>query len=115
MSSTQLLPNAREQSSYGIEVSSFDSAGNPCIPKTMNWSLMDKQKNIINSRQNVPIIPTGVFTIITLEGDDLQIVDPTMIVENRVLVVQGTNDDITLGQDSPFEYSFLFDVESMVT
>ena len=50
-----------------------------------------------------------------IEGDDLQIVDPTMIVENRVLVVQGTNDDITLGQDSPFEYSFLFDVESMVT
>jgi len=62
---------AIEGSSYEISIDWTDENGDSVTPTAMAWTLMDKDGNIINSRDAVAIGVPSSTEVIFLSGDDL--------------------------------------------
>jgi len=109
----KLTEHAIELSSYGIVVTFLDSDGNAVAPRTVTWSLTDQAGTVINSRKDVSITnPTSIETIV-LSGDDLQIITAGSRQEARKVIIEGTYDDSTLGNDIPFRQEIQFVVDNI--
>lgn len=102
--------NAVEGSTYVVTATFTDESGDEITPKTLVWSLSDMQGNIINSRLNVVITPTGSTEKVALYGDDLQIAFDSDA--KREIQFTGTYDN-DLGSDLPIIESLIFDIENI--
>jgi len=80
---------------------------------TLTWSLVDKDDEIINSREDVAITGGDLDTSvdIVLQGDDLSAVENTTYT-HLWLVVKGTYDS-DAGTDLPFQDQVRFSVEAI--
>ena|SRR6056297_1224434 len=74
-----LSKEARERSGYTVTVSFTDKNGNAVTPSAVNWSLLNIDDEIVNSRENVEI-STGESVDIILSGDDLITGRKTLLV-----------------------------------
>lgn len=82
-----LGPKAFEESTFKITVSFLDSDGVAVTPTSATWTLTKKDGTVVNSRSAVSIgAPTSV-EVITLQGDDLAILDGKDL-EYRVFLVE---------------------------
>lgn len=84
-----LSVEAIEASSYQVDIAIKDENGDPVIPATLKWSLMDRYGAVINSRSSVDITPLAANVSIILTPDDLTL-DPGYTFEERSLVLEGT-------------------------
>lgn len=99
---------AVEESTYIVTASFEDEDGNAVVPKTMSWSLTDKDSTIINSQEDIAIISLAASVDIVLKGDDLQITAGKS-KERRFLVLEGTYDS-DAGADLPLKDQLEFRV-----
>ena len=123
--------NASEEGTYAIdEIQFLDSQDTPAAvtPETgtVTWCLTDKNGDIINSREDVPITSASSMTIV-LSGDDLAISgsvdkyvtrDGVIIQQyQRHVLVQGLVDTVigteTL-DNTPVTKEFIFYIENIV-
>lgn len=123
--------NASEEGTYAIdEIQFLDSQDTPVAitPEvgSVTWCLTDKNGNIINSREDVPITSASSMTIV-LSGDDLTIsgsadkfeIRDGVIIEQyeRHVSVQGLVDTVigteTL-DNTPVTKEFIFYIENIV-
>lgn len=91
---------ADEGSSYVIAVVLRDENDFLAKPITLNWTLLDINDNVINSRDKVAIISPANENKIVLSGDDLVIIDESADCnyrEEKKLVLRGTYDANDLG------------------
>ena len=99
----RLDERAKELSTYVIVVSFTDEEGDPVVPNTIVWSLIDRHGTIINDRDEESETPAAEVSIV-LSGDDLQILAgeelKSAVVRN--LVVEAEYDS-TLGTDLPIK------------
>ena len=128
---TILDTNASEEGTYAInEIQFLDSQDTPVAvtPEagTVTWCLTDKNGDIINSREDVPITSAASMTIV-LSGDDLAISgnadkydtrDGVIIkLYERHVTVQGLVDTVigteTL-DNTPVTKEFIFYIENIV-
>jgi len=103
---------ANEESTFVVNVVLKDEDGQIITPKTLTWGLYDNAGAVINSRQDVVISTPLASNNIILSGDDLQIMDGTILREERVLEVKGTYDSI-YGSDLPHNDEFRFFVHNL--
>ncbi len=126
-----LSTNASEEGTYAIdEIQFLDSQDTPVAitpeTSTVTWCLTDKNGNIINSREDVPITSASSMTIV-LSGSDLTISGAAdkfdtrngVIIElyQRHVLVQGLV-DTTIGTETldntPVTKEFIFYIENIV-
>ena len=123
--------NASEEGTYAIDDIQFLDSQDPPVAITpeadsVTWCLTDKNGNIINSRENVPITSASSMTIV-LSGDDLAISGTAdkfdtrngVIIEQyeRHVSVQGLVDTVigteTL-DNTPVTKEFIFYIENII-
>lgn len=94
---TRLSVKAVDGSTYVVTVSCFDENGDPVVPNTFAWSLLDDDGNVINDRSSVAETPSASISIV-LSGADLLYSDG----DKRRLSIDATYDS-TLGNDLPLK------------
>ena len=105
MACTFLTDFAPEGGTFAIEVSFYDEEPKLVTPKSANWTLTDLLGNVINNKQRESISPLASTVTLTLEGDDLAILDTDArrqvngcVVVPRMLLVEYVYDS-DLGTD----------------
>ena len=88
-----------------------DDDGAAVVPSSVKWSLMQRDRSVINSRQSVVISPATTVTIV-LSGDDLAL-QSTSDVGARVLTVYAEYSS-TLGTDLPLLDEAYFDITDLI-
>lgn len=83
----ELTEHAAEQSTYVIDVSFFDEAGQPNTPNpnTITWTLTDANGRVVNGKDAVAFASAPTIRIV-LTGLDLAYGEPYVGGERRVLV-----------------------------
>ena len=128
---TILFTNASEEGTYAIDDIQFlDSQDTPVAitpeADSVTWCLTDKNGDIINNREDIPITSASSMTIV-LSGDDLAISGVAdkfvtrdgVIIEQyqRHVLVQGLVDTVigteTL-DNTPVTKEFIFYIENIV-
>lgn len=103
METYSLPKNAKEGSTYIIEVEILDKNRSKIVPTTLYWTLVDFKGNIINNRVNIPFDNISNINYVILQGNDLT---PGW----RYLTVEGLYDSIH-GENLPVVQSVEFYVE----
>jgi len=109
-----ITPKAVEGSTFIIRAEFFEATPGgqtPLVPKAgLNWSLRDKNKNIINGRNGVVINPASSVDIV-LSGADLASAGNHST--ERFLTVKGTYDGVG-GNDLPIVDEVEFHVTNLL-
>ena len=88
---TKLKEKAVEGSTFGIRaefIVKLPEGDTPIVPNApLTWSLRDKDGNIINSRDDVPLTPASSVDVV-LTGADLAL--PNNRPEERFVTINGT-------------------------
>jgi hypothetical protein len=106
----QILKNTvAEQSTCVVQCDFCDIDNAPITPKSVSWTLFDKQKNVINNRQNVSITPAQSVKIV-LTGDDLKYTDGA----HRILQIKAVYDS-NYGTDLTLIDEALITIEDLKT
>ena len=101
----------KEKSTFIITATFRDEEGELVIPKSgLNWTLTDRQGNIVNGREAVVISPSTEVNIV-LTGDDLA-VDSTLDSVKRYLSIRGTYDS-TYGTDLNITDEYEFEIDDL--
>ena len=103
------LEDAVEGSTYVVNVTFKDEAGDSMVPISAEWSLRDNTGAIVNSRTAVPITPASTASIV-LSGPDLAYEPNARSL--RVLTVVGTYDGV-YGHDLPLAEEFSFAIRPL--
>lgn len=103
------LEDAVEGSTYVVQVTFKDEAGESMVPVGASWSLCDNTGSIVNSRSAVPITPASTVSIV-LSGADLSFELNSM--SQRVLTVTGTYDG-AYGSNLPIAEEFTFGIRAL--
>ena len=107
---THLDELADEESTFVVTVPFVDEDGSPITPDTgLNWTLSDREGNVINGRNAVTITPATTVHI-AIFGDDLAL--PDINDRIRVVTVQGTYDS-ALGNNLPIKIEITFGIASL--
>lgn len=104
------MDDAVEGSTYVVNVTFKDEDGVSMVPATAMWSLRDNYGEIVNARNNVPMVVASTVSIV-LSGADLAY-EPNAR-SNRTLTVNGTYDG-TYGTDLPIAEEFTFGIRPLV-
>lgn len=105
---TTIKTQANEESTFKITVAFFDAADAAVTPKSATWSLLDKDGNVVNSRDAVTITPLDTTVDIVLSGDDLLRADG----KTRKLLVQAIYDSDE-GTDLPLNDELTFQIYNL--
>jgi hypothetical protein len=114
MTTTIRKPKAQEKSMVGIPCTFLDETESPMIPKTIRWTLTDKNGTVINDRENI-LFPSPASEIkIVLTNDDLKILDHEQRFKDvvRKLLVSATYDS-EFGLDLPLNDELTFYLENL--
>lgn len=104
----ELSTKAHEKGTYNISHSFSDENGDAVVPNTITWSLCKPDGTIVNSRLDVAIGSPASSIDITLQGDDLAILNGKS-EEKRVVVLEWTYNS-SLGIDLPGKEAIYFQV-----
>ena len=113
MAITVLSTPAPEEGTYTITLEFSDEDGTDITPETMFWSLMDRDRNIINNRLDQEITVLSTSATIVLTGDDLAITSNSPRGSKRRFTLIGTYDS-DLGTDLPFTAECEFTIQHFV-
>jgi len=105
----ELDSRAIEGSTFAVTMSFTDEDGTAVNPDLLTWTLVDINGNIINSREDVAVVSPTSTQVITLQGNDLAIPDPS--TKERILLVTGTYTS-DLGSGLPLKESVKFFIEN---
>jgi hypothetical protein len=98
---TQLTSYAIELSTFAVVAAFTDENGDPVIPDSVAWSLVDSTGTVINSLADQSETPASTVTIV-LSGDDLQLLDQSNASELRYLEISAVI-DTDLGDNLPLK------------
>ena len=110
--SVSLSTTATDKSTLVVTASFTDENGDAVIPTAAAWSLYNRERAIVNSRDEVTISGLAASVDIVLSGDDL---DASANGRTRYLLVEATyNSDAGTGlpvrQEAEFEITDLVGV-----
>jgi len=106
---TELTVTAIEESTYIITAAFTDEDEAAVTPNAgLNWTLTDRDGNIINSRDSVSLTP-GTSVNVVLSGDDLALPGDDRV---RIFTVEGTYDS-DLDTDLPLKAACQFTIEDL--
>lgn len=92
---------ALDGSSYFVTLDFADEDGDAVSPKTLFWSLLDSDENVVNGRDAVAPGSLSASMTIVLSGDDINIAAGRRCnTQLRYFTVSGTYDS-DLGSDLP--------------
>ncbi len=103
------LADAVEGSTYVIQISLYKEDASPVVPNAALWSMRDNYARVVNSRQDVPLVPATAMTIV-LSGDDLAYEPNSKSM--RSVTVTGTYDG-DYGTDLPVAEEFSFSIRPL--
>jgi hypothetical protein len=106
---TKLTEKAIERSTFVILVSFYDTQGSAVTPTAANWTLTDRDGNVVNGRANVDVLALGTEITILLKGDDLQVL-PSGVT--RILTIEAYYDSV-LGTGLPVKDECRFEVHNL--
>jgi hypothetical protein len=98
---------ATEESTYLINAVLRNEDNTIITPKTLLWTLTDRKKNVINSREDVAVSPPGTSNLIVLSGNDLVLAGNSW--EERLIQIDATYDSDN-GSDLPLKKEIRFNV-----
>jgi hypothetical protein len=103
----ELSARARDRSTFVVEASFTDEEGTPVVPNAVTWTLLDRDRGVVNSRDGVIETPAASITIV-LGAADVDHDDG----ELRRLVLDWTyNSD--LGNDLPGREQLTFHIDDI--
>jgi hypothetical protein len=103
-----------EGGSGGILVAFTDTTGSAVPPNAgLTWSLFDADGNVVNSREDVAIDPAESVTIV-LSGDDLALASGETGGVYRYLLIKGTYNSSTLGNNALLRLQCAFPIADYV-
>ena len=95
---TRLTTKAREEGTYMITYAPTDNNGDAISPETLQWTLLDVNNAVINSRDSISVSSPDTSNTIVLTGDDLAIDSDGISVVRKILfkatynaTIDGTN------------------------
>lgn len=107
-----ILENAKDRSSYLVKVSFLDENKLPIVPISLQWSLLDGNEDIINTRDKVVETNLLADMIIVLENADL-IYGDTRAKNKRKLVIEAQYISSLTNSVLPLKESILFSIEDI--
>ena len=123
---TRLTKVAKERSTYIVNAVFTDEDDELAVPASMVWTLTDKDKNVVNSKENIPVSPLASVSAIVLSGLDLVVTDGEIteanqnpnvstdpILVDRFITFVGTYDS-TLGNGLPLTAEYVFSLENFI-
>ena len=114
MSVTFLEEYFPEEGAGGIQVAFTDTNGTAVAPNGgLTWSLLDSDGDAINSREDVAITAASTITVI-LTGDDLALATGESGTALRFLLIKGTYNSSTLGNNVPLRAQCGFYISDFV-
>ena len=90
-----VLTQVNQESTLKLQTDITDDAGDAIAPIAFQWTLTDRDGNVINSLLDQSETPASTVTIV-LAGDDLQIVDETKEREYRLVTIETDQGDLAL-------------------
>lgn len=111
---TTITTKAQEESTFTINMAFTDSASNSVAPTAVLWTLMDKNSNVINEREEIAIGAGDLAASIdvVLSGDDLAIQIDEVSPYDRYLLVEATYDGVE-GSNKPLRDRAKFNIENL--
>jgi hypothetical protein len=109
------IKEVNERSTKAFVLKFLDENDDEADMETLVWSLTDISENIINDlEQEVVATPNSPVTIL-LSGDDLQILAHERGAPQvfRFLVLEGTYNSSTLGNDLPKTEQIMFKINNL--
>ena len=94
------------ESTIIITLSFFDEDGEAHAPKTVEWDLIDENRNVVNDRYEVDETPASEIDIV-LSGADISQDDGFI----RYMSIRATYDSIEYGNDLPLNGQIKFLIE----
>ena len=105
---------AVEESTVKITVSFEDESGEEATPTSINWTLTDVNRTIINSRDAVSIVAPASTVTVVLSGDDLALqVGETGDAVYRYFTVEAVYSS-DIGADLPLKDQLEFPLKNLV-
>lgn len=98
---------ATEESTYIIDAILRNEEKTIITPKTLLWTLTDRKKNVINSREDVVVSVPGTANLIVLTGPDLVLAGNSW--EERLVQLDATYDS-DKGTDLPLKKEIRFNI-----
>lgn len=96
---------------FVVRSSDISIADVPVTPNAgLKWSLYDAEGEVVNSKEDQPLIPAETVYIV-LSGDDLALVGDYS--SERRIIITGTFDSI-YGNDLPIRSETRFQIENLV-
>jgi hypothetical protein len=106
-----LTEPAVERSTYIVTVTFLDSARNPTTPKLLEWTLVDEDGAVVNSREDVNVDTPKSTESLVLSGADLALPDP--VKPARHLLLHAQYDSVEYGNDLPCRQELKFKVANL--
>ena len=103
------LTDAVEGSTYIVRLEVYREDGAAVVPNEAVWSLRDNYNQVVNNRDEVPLVPATTMTVI-LSGDDLVYERNSKSI--RAMTVTGTYDGL-YGTDLPIAEEFTFSIRPL--
>ena len=106
--SLRLSEHAPELGTYHIDAEFDDELSSAVVPVTLQWSLTDQDRAIVNGRSAVTVVAPATTTTITMAGTDLALIAGKS--HRRFVVVKWTyNSSYGTGLESSEQASFIID------
>ena len=103
----QQLEDAKDRSSYVVQMDFTDEEGNAVVPVSVTWTLTDGV-DVVNRREDVSVAAPAATTYIAIHGADL---DAMIDGPVRYLTVLGMYVSSLTGETLPVRKAFFFVIE----
>ena len=107
------IGTANEKGTAIVTCAFTDEDSNTVVPSSITWTLVDKNQNIINSREQVSTSPASSIEIV-LSGDDLKITERERNYgsADRYIVIEAVYDS-GAGSNLPLKEQSYFEIENL--
>ena len=105
---------AAEKSTYAVDMEFEDEDGNAVAPKSLLWTLTDRNGTPINGREREAVAAPAASVTVVLKDDDLQILAAERALEyvERRFVIEATYDSSN-GTDLPLNDVLTFTLDNL--
>jgi hypothetical protein len=104
------LANAKEKSTYVVDVTFYDETGTTVVPDSAHWYLRDNNGAIVNNRNGITVQSLLTTISILLSGNDL--IYEKNSSNMRVLVVEAFYSS-SLGSTLPLNEEVTFEIDDL--
>lgn len=105
--------DAVEESTFIISLSFRDELNQPVTPLQATWTLSTESGDVVNNRENIPVVPLESDSFIVLTGPDLAL--PDSDDRTRLVLIQSSYNSVKYGSNLQLNEEVSFKITDLKT